>query len=324
MKDRKLLNGFLFCLVLGLGWVAYFEPGKKVEIPNPLLKIDSASINTIRLQNAETIVFEKKDGVWREVEPLKAPVNQIRVNQLLEIAESKSEASYPIRDDELAQFDLDKPRVRLMLGTEELSFGGVESINQRRYVRVGDRLHLVADQFFHHLNASATDFVDKRLVTEGSKIQSIEVPGFKANLGSDGQWSGVPEAKDKQDYAEWSMLWSTARAIDVKRLEGIPAGDKIRLGFQGRDPLEFTVLSREPSLVLARPDLGLKFELTQETAKTLLMPPSKREELPVSEGHDEEHSESPELPPEVTEQFQHFEDPHAHEEDGAPHDEETE
>ena len=324
MKDRKLLNGFLLCVVLALGWVAYFEPGKKVETSNPLLKIDSSSINTIRLQNAETIVFEKKEGLWREVEPLNAPVNQIRVNQLLEIAESKSEASYPIREDELAQFDLDKPRIRLTLGSTELSFGGIESINQRRYVRVGDRLHLVADQFFHHLNASATDFVDKRLVVEGSKIQSIEVPGFKASLGNEGQWTGSPEAKDKQDYAEWSMLWSTARAIDIKRLDIVPLGDKIRLGLQGKEPLEFTVVSREPSLVLARPDLGLKFELTQETAKTLLTPPSKREEHPVSEGHDEERSESPELPPEVTEQFQHFEDPHAHEEEGAAHDEETE
>jgi len=298
MRSKTILNLMLLGVIASLGVIAYLEPGKKPEVTETLAKLDANQITEITLKNKETIVFQKKEGVWRLSEPFPAPVNQIRINQLVDIASSQSLVHYPIKPDEYARFDLVNPLATLTLGGKTLNFGGVDPINLRRYVRIDDTLHLVNDDFFHHLNAIATDFVDKRLLPEGAKVNEISVPGVKVSLNDDGKWS---DNNGKQDYAEWALIWATSRAIDVKRLSSNSTGEVIHIGLLGRDPIDFTIIKREGGLILGRTDLGLQFELTSETAKSLLMAPLRqvlsKDSSPPS--LDEERQDPTEIPPDL-------------------------
>ena len=298
MRSKTILNLILLGVIASLGVIAYLEPGKKPEVTEPLAKLDANQITEITLKNKETIVFQKKEGVWRLTEPFPAPVNQIRINQLVDIASSQSLVHDPIKPDEYARFDLVNPLATLTLGGKTLNFGGVDPINLRRYVRIDDTLHLVNDDFFHRLNAIATDFVDKRLLPEGAKVNEISVPGVKVSLNDDGKWS---DNNGKQDYAEWALIWATSRAIDVKRLSGNSTGEVIHIGLLGRDPIDFTIIKREGGLILGRTDLGLQFELTSETAKSLLMAPLRqvlsKDSSPPS--LDEERQDPTEIPPDL-------------------------
>jgi hypothetical protein len=269
MKKKLALNLALLAIILGLAALAYFEPGKDVVNRGTLAAVDEASLSKITLENRETMVFEKKDGHWRLTAPFQAPVNEIRVGQLIAIAKAEPEADYPLQADNLAKFELDKPKARLTLGTTTLVFGGSDPINMRRYVQVGGTLHLVNDDFFHHLQAAATDYVDKKLLPEGARVTGIAIPGLKATQGQDGKWTREP-AGAKPDLSELASLWATARAIDVKRPEGAIKGDPVRITLAEGNPVDFLVVQREPDLILARPDLGLQFELTGETARQLL------------------------------------------------------
>ena len=270
MKSRLALNLGLLALIAILAAVAVLKPGKKEE-PQPTLVVGTLdALNNVTLQNKEKLTFEKRDGLWWLTAPFAAPVNQVRMRQLLEVGQAASSAHYPIKPEELAQFGLDQPQATLALGDSILQFGTTDPINMRRYVRMGDTLHLVDDNFFHHLTASATDYVDKKLIPEGAKIRQIELPGLKAMKGADGHWTAEPAGDGKTDWAELASTWATARAIEVKRLEKDSQGDTIRITLNEGSPIEFIILRKQPALTLARRDLGLQYEITAETSRDLL------------------------------------------------------
>ena len=270
MKSRLALNLGLLALIAILAAVAVLKPGKKEESQPTLLAGKLDALNLVTLQNKEKLTFEKRDGLWWLTAPFAAPVNQVRMRQLLEVGQAASSAHYPIKPEELAQFGLDQPQATLALGDSTLQFGTTDPINMRRYVRMGDTLHLVDDNFFHHLTASATDYVDKKLIPEGAKIRQIEMPGLKTMKGADGHWTAAPAGDGKTDWAELASTWATARAIEVKRLEKDSQGDTIRITLNEGSPIEFIILRKQPSLTLARRDLGLQYEITADTSRDLL------------------------------------------------------
>lgn len=274
MRTRLLLNLALLAVIVVLGAVAFFKPGKQEPESRPLLTLDATTLSRVTLHNKETLAFEKADGLWRLTAPFAAPVNQVRVGQLLDVAKAKSEADYPVKPEDLAQFGLDNPQATLTLGETTLQFGGTDPINMRRYVRLGDTLHLVEDNFYHHLTAPATDYVDKKLLPEGARIKEIQLPGLKAVKEPDGQWTADPAGEGKTDLGVLASAWATTRAIDVKRLEQPEViGETLRIGLMEGEPVEFVIIQKQPYLVLARKDWGLQYEITAESSRELLNQP---------------------------------------------------
>jgi hypothetical protein len=258
-------------VVAALALVAVFEPGKDKPKSNPLTSIEESGVESFTLRNQETIEFERKNGGWWLKTPFVAPANEIRVRQLLDIARSDTDADYPVSLDDLPKFELDKPKVSMTLGDTTILFGGSDPIDMRRYVLIGSTLYLVRDDFFHHLSAKAIDYVDKKLLPEGSKITSITIPGLKATLDEGGHWLFEPPVPDAPAVSAALLnAWQSARAIDVQRWGKPEGGEPIRIGLADATVVEFTLVQREPELVLARKDWGLKYELVGAVAKQLL------------------------------------------------------
>lgn len=272
MKSRMLLNLSLLAALAVLGAIAYLEPGKKEPAETPLTPVDIDKVDTLTLQQGDkTIVLAKKDGHWRLSAPFSAPANEFRARQLLEIAKATSDASYPLKPEELAKFELDKPIASLTVGDAVLIFGGADPINMRRYVRVGDTLHLVRDDFSRHLTAQATDYVDKKLLPEDARIQEIALPEWKARLGQDGKWVFEPQQEGgESNIGDLLANWQSARAIDIKHLDKPVGGPKLHIKLANGDPVDFVIVQREPELLLARQDCGLQYEVVGEPAKRLL------------------------------------------------------
>jgi len=287
MKSRLLLNLVLVCVVAALALVAVFEPGKDKPKSNPLTSIEESGVESFTLRNQETIEFERKNGGWWLKSPFVAPANEIRVRQLLDIARSDTDAQYPVSLDDLPKFELDKPKVSMTLGDTTILFGGSDPIDMRRYVLIGSTLYLVRDDFFHHLNAKAIDYVDKKLLAEGAKITSIAIPGLKATLDEGGRWLFEPPVGDASAVSAALLnAWQSARAIDVQRWDKPEGGEPIRIGLADGTAVEFTLVKREPELILARKDWGLKYELVGAVAKQLLN--EKAPDEPAKEPEDDE------------------------------------
>lgn len=269
MKKRLWLNLILLVAVAALASLAFLEPGKKEAKITHLAELDDSTVNEITLQNKERLVFQKREGQWWLASPFAAPANEIRIRQLLDIAKAESLLQYPLKQGDLAKFELDKPKFTLTMGPTKLIFGGSDPINMRRYVQIGETLHLVNDDFSHHLAASATDFVDKKLLPENAKPNEIFLPGLKAKTGQDGKWTLDPPV-DASRMADLVNAWQSARAIEVKRIEQPPQGDIVRIGFANHAPIEFVIVQREPDVLLARTDWGLQYVVAGESGKQLL------------------------------------------------------
>lgn len=272
MKKKLWLNAALLAVIGILALLAAFEPGKKVEEAAPLTHVDTAAVSRIELAGKETLSLEKKDGHWHLTTPFQAPANDRRVELLLNIPAKSSNASYPAVAGELARFGLAPPGAVLRLDDLSLEFGDSDPIQQRRYVKVGETLRLVEDDFHHHLTAPATDYVEKKLLPENPDLSRIEVPGLVLTRGEGGQWRSEPAQESSDALNELVETWKYARAFDVKRHEaqGAPPAETVRVTLADGKVVEFGIVRREPELVLLRADWGLEFHLTEETSRSLL------------------------------------------------------
>jgi hypothetical protein len=289
MKPKSLLNLILLAVLAVLAAVAFLEPGEEKAQPVYLTDIDTNAINRFELSNGETLVFEKQNGDWRLTAPFAAPANSIRVQQLLNIVRAESKARYPLKPEEQSKFELTKPKAVLTVGQTKLVFGGFEPIDMLRYVQIGDTLHLVTDDFSHHLSAKATDYVDKKLLPEDAKLKEIKLPGLSAKKGDKGVWVLEPPG-DAPAAVELTNAWQSARAIEIKRHDPPAQGEPIHIGLEGGQAVDFVIVQREPDLLLVRPDWKLEYLMPDEVAMRLL---SLQKPGADEDKDDDEDSESP-------------------------------
>lgn len=300
MQSKTVLNLILLVVIAALALVVYLDPGKEQQKTETLTSIDPESLTHFELQNTDTLVFDKQDEHWRIVAPIQAPANDGRIKQLLELTQVESRASYPLKPEDLAKFGLDKPKAILKLGQSTLVFGGSDPIDMNRYVQVGDTLHLIPDDAYRHLIASPTDFVDKKLLPEDAKLQTLTLPGLKARHGDKGQWVVEPQG-EASAMAELASAWQAARAVEVESLTQPVKGELIQLGL-AEGKIEFVIVQRDPDLILARPDWKLQYVIPDDTGKRLLslQKPSddedKLDDLGEGENHSAEHPERQQAP----------------------------
>lgn len=278
MSSRMLLNLALLAAVAVLALVAWFEPGKERPAePPPITALDKDQVQRIRIErrDKDTVILIRDGGHWRMERPIRAPAAEFRVDAILRLARETSHARFPVADGELAKFKLEKPMVRLFLDQVEIDFGTTEPIDGRRYVRVGDTVHLITDAYYyHHLTADAPDLVSTRLLPPDARPVEIVLPGLVLQRGDDDTWKLTPERDDvsADDIHALVDEWRRARALWVERDEGDgePQG-RIRVRIEGSEaPIEFQITGREPDLVLTRKDLGLRYRVAADVAGRLL------------------------------------------------------
>jgi len=161
--NHKVINLGLFILVLLLLLVAYYEPGiedRSIEkVPLTQLKPEEISFIRISDNSGRDLAMEKQQDGWLMTSPYNKPADEQRIRQLLDITTTRSFSRFAIPKARLAEFDLDPAPIHLQLNDVKLEIGGNEPIQFRRYVRVGNQLHLISNGYHHHLMAQADDFL---------------------------------------------------------------------------------------------------------------------------------------------------------------------
>jgi len=149
--SKNLRLNLILLLVVGLlallVWYAQPRPAP------PLTLIDPASVSRIEINDlsGRHILLLKQDNVWQTQA---IPARKVRIEQLLGICGTSSLESFPAPAD-LAPYGLEPAAIRLKLNDETLDFGTTDPLHGWRYVHYLDRIHLIADGFYHHLSAPA-------------------------------------------------------------------------------------------------------------------------------------------------------------------------
>lgn len=275
MGKRALLNIWLVVALAALVWVVWQEPGHP---PKPatvkLTGLTPAAVDKIVITNRHgTISLAKRDGAWWMTEPVKVAANPVRVDSLLQVAGAESVSRFPAAGKDLSAFGLSKPLVSLRLNDSELAFGGVAPVDQRRYVQVGDIVHLIADRYSFALTADAAAWVSRDLVPKGAEVVALELPEAKLSRSGKGAWTVTPaDEKISQDVVQAVIkAWQEAQALRVAPYDKRPAHGKVVIGLEGgQSPLQYEIITRKPALILARPGIGMQFYLESDQSQRLL------------------------------------------------------
>lgn len=278
MNKRNLLNLVLLLVVVGLGLLAWLEPGREAPpAPLKLTTLDAAAIDRIRIERpAGVLEMAHRGGRWELTVPIHAPANGIRVDAILSVAAIDSLNSQAITGLDLAAYGLAEPAVRLFLNDTRIDFGNTSPLDQRRYVRVGDTVHLIPDLRYYQLIGGWNGYVSLRLLEENTSLDRIELPGLTLE-NHEGSWRPQPASEHWSADAATALAqnWDTAQAMEVHEHKGEAKGEEVRLHVRDREqPIRFVIAAREPELVLVRPDLGLAWHLISGRAADLLQMPA--------------------------------------------------
>lgn len=282
MTQRLGLNLALLLVIAVLAAVIYFEPGlKPSEAPDVLLPLAAEQIEKIQLQHdgAQAITIERVDNGWEIVEPIRVAASDFRVQSLLKLMTATSHGHFPASKRPLSSFGLDQPAGKVSFNGQAILFGDDEPVNRRRYVLVGDQVHLINNYHFYQSQLLLTALVDMALLPATRTLTEIQLPGLWLQQ-SQGDWQLKKERAD-EPFVQTSMdainglvsAWRHVRALQISRYQSDVADvaeAEIKLSFADGDEMVLEILARQPELILGRRELGLRYHFSAEQGERLL------------------------------------------------------
>ncbi len=280
MKRQLLLTLGLAAVVLLLALAAWLLPERSPPRETvPLTTLKPGMIDSIRISNHRgEFLLERRATGWVMSQPYNVAANEFLIHKLLQITQADSLERFPVPTGRLVEFGLEPPQAVLDLGPVHMEMGGTDPINHRRYLRIGDTLHLIQDRFPHHLLAGAEAFVNLGLVPPRQTLTAIRAPGWRLAKGEDGRLVLDPpdEALSVDDLQRKLQRWQQAQATRAVPLQGDTAAPELELTLEGEaSPLRYRIIERDNRVLLLRSDLGLAFRLPG--GSDLLLPPTPQE-----------------------------------------------
>lgn len=275
--SRTWVNLALLILLAGLALFAFYETGKEPPgQPSTLTVIDPGKISQIRInhRDGDVISLVKGSQGWRLNQPISVPANSGNVQRLLELARATSYAQLDVRGVDLAKFKLDSPDLYVELDGLELAFGGTEPLEGRRYVKVGQTVHLIDDRGYQNANIALAALVSPALLPAGFKQMEIKLPDATISRAEDGRWTVAPARADlsadvmQRLVDEWQR--TEAHSVETYAPDGKALGE-IVVRLEPAAELRFEIVAREPELILARRDIGMQYHFTAEQSKRLFL-----------------------------------------------------
>jgi hypothetical protein len=276
MNRRLMANLGLLLLVLVLSLTAWLQPGlERADDPEPLTALDPASVSRLTLERAGfgPIALEKEGAVWMLRAPLRLPASAARIDALLPVLEAPVHAGFSAAGSDPVAYGLDDPRIRLGADGVELAFGATEPLNHRRYVRSGDRIVLIDDQYHPWLQGGVADFVSRQLLPPGTRLRTLELPAVTLHRNEQGLWRAEPaDALSADGISVLVDDWERAQALAVEgHAPPIDAdAGRVRLTLDDGSELEFVVIDDEDDPAFLRQDIGLAWRLSAAQAARLL------------------------------------------------------
>lgn len=277
MSRRFLINlGLLFC-VIGLAiFLTLDRDDEVVKQEITLTKIDPESIHVIYIerQGLDDIIFQKQDDHWDMQSPFNLPANYSRIKVMLKLLQAHSYDHFSAADNDLTPFKLAVPTVSIILNDTRIAFGDTNPLEEKlRYVLIKDTVHIINDSLFHQLQTSATFFIDPKLIPPGATIKTIRLPELSIENTGDDTMTGA--------YHQIIKAWNRLESISVRKYEETEPIDTIKLELTTGEIIEFIIISDRPNLILARPDKGIQYHISNTVSDSLF--PTRPETETISE-----------------------------------------
>ena len=276
MSSRTIVNLLLLLAIVILGLVARYEPG--IEAP-----IETAAITGIKADQVHRIhvnrpirddlVFVRNDdNRWTMERGGSLPADDFKIRALARLAEQKPVRSYTAEEMNLADLQLEPPYASAIINDTSIEFGILEPINDLRYVRVTDQVHLIPDNHLQLMEAGFSQFIRPELFGETEHITSLELPELTVRK-TDAGWEAHPaQAVSESTLGQFIDNWQRAKSLHIQPTDAVLDGEPVKVGLADSiPPIKLLIVARDPELILARPDFGVQYRMGSHSASMLTL-----------------------------------------------------
>ncbi len=274
MQSRTLLNIALLLVVALLGAYAYLDSRQQAPEQRPrLVPLAPEEISRIEIAHNQRRIELRKDGErWRMLHPIDIDANAFRIDTLLNMLDTASHATYAASTLALEKYGLADPATSVRFNDIAVYFGIVNPINDYRYVRSGDSVHLIDDHFYPLLSSQTGTLVARELLGSDAEIEKLELPDHTLYRDDNDRWHSDKELGGDA-ISETLYQWRNGQAFGVHNYMPRKSLGNISVHLAGRtEPVRFIVSDRDPWLIIARPELDLEYHFNPEFYDRLLNP----------------------------------------------------
>jgi len=265
MSRRLFTNLLLFICVIGLAVFLIKNEDIEVieqEVTLTDIQLDSIHVIHIERRDLDDIIFQKQENNWMMQSPFNLPANPSRIRVMLSLLQAHSYDHFSAPDNDLTPYMLAVPAVSIVFNDTRIAFGDTNPLEEKlRYVLVKDTVHIINDSLFHQLQASATFYLDAKLIPPDATIKTIHFPELKIEDTGDGKMNGASH----QIISSWGQVES----VSVRKYEEIEAIDTIKIELETGELIEFIIVSNRPNLILARPEKGIQYHISNTVSDNL-------------------------------------------------------
>jgi len=281
MQSRALLNIALLSLVVLLSVYVYTTRQQEQAsiTAEQLTQLSADDITRIRIRHQQReLMLSKENDHWHMLQPIDVAANSFRIDTLLTMLNTVSHASYPAAGLEQDKYGLSGASTTISFNDVTIEFGIVNPINNTRYVRIGERVHLIDDHFYPLLSSQTGTLVARELIAGNAVIEKLELPELSLYRDENNRWHSSSDT-DPDAINETLYHWKNSQAFGVHNYMARDSLADIRVYLAGKtEPVHFHVTDTDPWLIIARPDLDIEYHFNLEFHDRLLRPGAVSEE----------------------------------------------
>lgn len=276
MRSRLITNLLLLLAAIILGLFLFIDDIDKNDTKK-LSTVSADSINQISIYHKQREVLLKKiDSTWYLIKPVEITANQFRIKTLLNILNADSHAQYNADSIDLKKFALDKAETYIEFNDTRINFGISNPINNYRYVKIDNTLHLIDDLFYPLLSSQTGTLVARELLPATTQVTKIVLPEHTLARDENGIWKSDKNILSDA-IVETIYQWQHLQAFAVHNyMAREPLGEIMVYLDNSKTPIHFTITDVEPWLIIARPDINMEYHFNIEQYDALLRPGSSK------------------------------------------------
>ncbi|HKJ52056.1 MAG TPA: DUF4340 domain-containing protein [Gammaproteobacteria bacterium] len=276
LSRRWIVNGLLILSILLVAFIGYRldAPSETAALRSPA-QPGSAAIERIEIEtgSASLRLVREADG-WAIVEPVHWPADSNSVKRLIGIVDTGNTPPLDAASADLAALGLDKPVAQLRIGDTRVGFGATNNIGARRYTMIDSELYLLDDRQLPFVLQGLSGFVDRHLMPPRFELTALSLPGNDLVRDDSGDWrTNGDGAVDIRRLAELADNWQRLEASRISAIDPArhPQAD-IAATLDDGSRHQFLLLSVDPELVIANPELGLQYHFHAGLYDQLISP----------------------------------------------------
>ena len=280
MRSHLITNLFLLLLIIGLSVFLFNNGEDRAEIKT-LSSLSANNIHTINIyHNQREIIINKIEQEWRLTKPVSILANQFSIKTLLNLLSIESNVHYNTDGLELEKYGLDKIDTHIRFNDTQIDFGIINPINNLRYVKLNNKLHLINDNYYPLISSQIGTLIASELLPRNTKITKLILPKHTLYRDENDLWQSADNISG-DNIVETIYQWRHKQAFAVHNYIARESLGNILVYLEGGDsPVRFTITDVDPWLIIARPDIGIEYHFNLEDYDALLtpdaiMPPSQ-------------------------------------------------